>query len=82
MGRRVCRYSSKLYTTLDNVDVRYNTYQGFSEWFVMDTHLNYKVDSHWSASLGVDNLFDAAYEQEYGYPRVGRTVYGGVEIHW
>jgi len=24
------RYSSKLYTTLDNVDVRYNTYQGFS----------------------------------------------------
>ena len=36
------RYSSKLYTTLDNADVRYNTYQGFSEWFVMDTKANYR----------------------------------------
>ena len=36
------RYSSKLYTTLDNADVRYNTYQGFAEWFVMDTKANYQ----------------------------------------
>src|SRR4029078_9010517 len=27
------RYSSKLFTTLDNADVNPNTYQGFSEWF-------------------------------------------------
>ena len=48
------RYSSKLYTTLDNVDVRYNTYQGFSEWFVMDTKVNFRVNENWSASGGRD----------------------------
>ncbi len=32
--------------------------------------------------LGVGNLFDAAYEQEYGYPRIARTVYGGMEVRW
>jgi len=73
------RYSSKLYTTLDNSDVRYNTYQGFSEWFVMDTHLNYRMDTHWSASLGVDNLLDRKYFLFHPFPHrtfVASAKYG------
>jgi iron complex outermembrane receptor protein len=71
------RYSSRLYTTLDNVDVRYNTYQGFSEWFVMDTHLNYKVDEHWNASFGVDNLLDRKYFLFHPFPH--RTFVAGLK---
>src|SRR5262249_39027718 len=36
------RYSDKLYTTLDNADVRFNTYQGFDGWFVMDARGSYR----------------------------------------
>jgi iron complex outermembrane recepter protein len=71
------RYSSKLFTTLDNVDVRYNTYQGFSEWFVMDTRANYRVDEHWNASLGVDNLLDRKYFLFHPFPQ--RTFVAGLK---
>jgi iron complex outermembrane recepter protein len=71
------RYSSKLYTTLDNTDVRYNTYQGFSEWFVMDTKLNFRVDEHWSASGGIDNLLDRKYFLFHPFPQ--RTFIAGLK---
>jgi iron complex outermembrane receptor protein len=71
------RYSSKLYTTLDNVDVRYNTYQGFSEWFVMDTKVNYRVDENWSASGGIDNLLDRKYFLFHPFPH--RTFVAGLK---
>jgi outer membrane receptor protein involved in Fe transport len=32
--------------------------------------------------LGVDNLFDQAYEEAYGFPQAGRTVYGGVDLRF
>jgi iron complex outermembrane receptor protein len=63
------RYSSKMYTTLDNTDVHPNTYQGFTEWFVMDARASYKVDDHWFASLGVDNLLDRKYFLFHPFPQ-------------
>ncbi len=30
--------------------------------------------------VGVDNLFDADYEESYGYPQAGRFIYGGVTV--
>jgi iron complex outermembrane receptor protein len=63
------RYSGKLYTTLDNADVRFNTYQGFSEWFVADARANYRVDRHLSASLGVDNLLNRKYFLFHPFPQ-------------
>jgi len=72
------RYSSKLYTTLDNVDVRYNTYQGFSEWFVMDSKVNYRVNENWNASFGVDNLLDRKYFLFHPFPH--RTFLAGVKF--
>ena len=32
--------------------------------------------------LGVDNLFDRDYEEAYGLPRPGRTLYGGAKIYF
>jgi iron complex outermembrane receptor protein len=63
------RYSGKIYTTLDNADVRFNTYQGFSEWFVADAHVNYRFDRHWSGSIGADNLFDRKYFLFHPFPQ-------------
>jgi iron complex outermembrane receptor protein len=63
------RYSSKLYTTLDNTDVNTNTYQGFAEWFVMDTHANYRVSRNWSVGAGVDNLLNRKYFLFHPFPQ-------------
>jgi iron complex outermembrane receptor protein len=63
------RYSSKLYTTLDNADTRFNTYQGFSEWFVMDSRVMAKLSRHWSGALGVDNLLNRKYFLFHPFPQ-------------
>jgi outer membrane cobalamin receptor len=35
-----------------------------------------------SVYLGVDNLFDERYEEEYGSPQATRVVYGGLSVRW
>jgi outer membrane receptor protein involved in Fe transport len=35
-----------------------------------------------SIYLGVDNLLDERYEEEYGSPQATRVVYGGVSFGW
>jgi iron complex outermembrane receptor protein len=71
------RYSSKLFTTLDNADVRFNTYQGFDGWFVMDARATYDWSAHWSSSLGVDNLLNRKYFLFHPFPQ--RTLIGSVK---
>ena len=51
-------YLQQFYSSLANNDVYANTYQGFSGYFVMDMKVRYKMDRHWVASGGIDNLFD------------------------
>jgi iron complex outermembrane receptor protein len=73
------RYSSKLYTTLDNADVNPNTYQGFGEWFVMDARASYRINTHWSAALGVDNMLNRKYFLFHPFPQrtlVASAKYG------
>jgi len=71
------RYSDKMYTTLDNSDVRFNTYQGFDEWFVMDARALYRITKNWSASLGIDNLLDRKYFLFHPFPH--RTIVGSAK---
>jgi iron complex outermembrane receptor protein len=66
------RYSSKMFTTLDNADVHPNSYQGFSAWLVTDVRGAFRLNVHWFASLGVDNLFDRKYFLFHPFPQ--RTV--------
>ena len=72
------RYSDKLYTTLDNADVHFNTYQAFSGWFVMDARATYKFTKNWGASLGVDNLLNRKYFLFHPFPQ--RTLVGSAKF--
>ena len=71
------RYSGRVYTTLDNADVNPNTYQGFSAWFVADAKSNVRLNRHWSASLGVDNLLNRKYFFFHPFPQ--RTFVGNLK---
>ncbi len=47
--------------------------------------VNFKVEQqlngdNLSLYLGADNLFDELYEESYGYPQTGRTVYAGLRM--
>ncbi|SNT11209.1 iron complex outermembrane recepter protein [Noviherbaspirillum humi] len=66
------RYSSRLYATVDNTDVNPATYQGFEGFVVFDARLRYRIDRHWSAAVGVDNLNDRRYFLFHPFPQ--RTV--------
>ncbi|MDR2195879.1 MAG: TonB-dependent receptor, partial [Gallionellaceae bacterium] len=70
------RYSSRLWTTLDNSDPVTHTWGGFDPYFVVDARVNYKIDSHWSAAIGVDNLNNREYFLFHPFPQ--RTVVGEV----
>ncbi len=63
------RYSSKLYSTLDNTDVNFNTYQAFSGWFAADVRAHYRIDNHWAASLGIDNVLNREYFLFHVFPK-------------
>jgi iron complex outermembrane receptor protein len=63
------RYSGKIYTTLDNADVNPNTWQGFSSWFVLDTHAHWRATDHWTLSGGVDNILDRKYFLFHPFPQ-------------
>ncbi len=66
------RYSTKLWTTLDNADVNPNTWQGFADFFVTDARLNARLNTHWNASLGIDNFLNRKYFLFHPFPQ--RTV--------
>jgi iron complex outermembrane receptor protein len=73
------RYSDKVYTTLDNADVRPNVYQGFASWFVMDSHINYRLSEHWTVGGGVDNMLNRKYFLFHPFPQrtfVANVKYG------
>lgn len=63
------RYSSAMFTTLDDADVHPNTYQGFAEWLVVDARAQLRIDERWTAALGVDNLLDRKYFLFHPFPQ-------------
>jgi len=71
------RYSDRSYATIDNVDVYANTYQGFSGYFVMDAHVRYRIDKHWTLDGGVTNLNNRSYFLFHPFPQ--RTVMAGLK---
>jgi iron complex outermembrane receptor protein len=64
------RYSNRVYATLDNSDIYTHTYQGFDSFRVVDARLNYQLDKHWSAAIGVDNLNNRRYFLFHPFPQV------------
>lgn len=67
------RYSGRVFATVDNTDINTHTYQGFDGYTVFDARVRYRVDRHWSAALGVDNLTNRDYFLFHPFPQ--RTVF-------
>lgn len=63
------RYADRSFGTIDNSDIVSHTYQGFESYFVLDTHVHYEIDNHWSASFGVDNLNNRKYFIFHPFPQ-------------
>jgi iron complex outermembrane receptor protein len=67
------RYSSRMFSTVDNSDINPATFQGFQSYFVMDARVHLQLDKHWGAALGVDNLNNRKYYLFHPFPQ--RTFY-------
>jgi iron complex outermembrane receptor protein len=63
------RYSGPQYSTLDNSDPNGFAYQGTSKYFTADLRAVYRIDGHWTAALGVDNLNNYQYWNFHPYPQ-------------
>jgi len=72
------RYSGKQFSALDNSDTNAQAYMGVSDYLVADVRLRYKIDRHFSAALGIDNLNNATYWAFHPYPQ--RTAIA--ELRW
>jgi iron complex outermembrane receptor protein len=70
------RYSGRQFIQLDNSDINPETYAGASRLLFVDAKANYKFKDRWTASLGVDNIFnDQAYVH---HPLSQRTGYAQI----
>ncbi len=67
------RYSGRQYTNLSNTDVNPDTYGGASNFFVLDTKVNYKFADRFTASIGMDNINNCKSYVAHPYPQ--RTTY-------
>jgi iron complex outermembrane receptor protein len=63
------RYSSRPYGTIENTDTVGHTYQGFEGYFVVDARATWRIDRHWSAAIGVDNLTNRDYFVFHPFPQ-------------
>lgn len=63
------RYSGQQYSTVDNTDVNPNAFGGFDEFFVMDTHLDWRLGARWTLSAGIDNLLNRKYFLYHPFPQ-------------
>ena len=63
------RYSGPQFRTLDNSDVNGFTYMGVSRFFVVDLRTRWRVDEHWSAAFGINNVNNDKYWNFHPYPQ-------------
>ncbi len=74
------RYSGRQFIQLDNSDTNLETYSGASRLLFVDAKANYKFKDRWTASLGVDNIFnDQAYVH---HPLSQRTGYAQIKFDY
>ena len=63
------RYQQAGASSLDNNDYKRDTYGGFQSFTVVDTKVRYKIDKQWTASAGIDNLFNQDYWIYHPFPQ-------------
>ena len=53
------------------------------DYTVVDLKLSQALfQDAWNVYIGANNLLDENYEQSYGFPQAGRTVYGGIRCRF
>jgi iron complex outermembrane receptor protein len=68
------RYSDRVYGTIDNSDSFSHTYQGFEGFMTWDARVNYRIDDHWMAAVGLENLGGADYFLFHPFPQRTATA--------
>jgi iron complex outermembrane receptor protein len=68
-GALGARYSGPQYRTLNNADVNGDTYQGVSDYFTVDVRVVWKIDQHFTAAFGIDNLNNDKHWNFHPYPQ-------------
>jgi len=68
------RASTRVFATIDNSDVYTHTFQGFDGYLVVDARVNYQINAHWSAALGIDNLNNRKYFLFHPFPQRSAIV--------
>ena len=63
------RYSDRSFGTIDNSDPVSSTYQGFANYFVVDTRVRYNINENWNVSVGVDNINNDKYFLFHPFPQ-------------
>ena len=63
------RYQEAGASSLDNNDVKRDTYGGFQSFFVIDAKVRYQLDKKWSASFGIDNIENKTYWIYHPFPQ-------------
>lgn len=63
------RYSDRVFGTIDNSDRIAHTWQGFEGYLVVDARAVMKIDDHWQAAIGVENLGDRSYYLFHPFPQ-------------
>jgi iron complex outermembrane receptor protein len=74
------RYSGRQYILLDNSDTNPETYKAASQFLFVDAKANYKFKDRWTASLGVDNIFNDQAYVSHPYPQ--RTGYAQIKFDY
>ena len=74
------RYSGRQYINLDNSDTNPETYKAASQFLFVDAKANYKFKDRWTASLGVDNIFNDQAYISHPYPQ--RTGYAQIKFDY
>jgi iron complex outermembrane recepter protein len=76
----VGRYQSKIFATLDNIDVVPNVFQAFDRFFVVDTRIQYKATDQGTISVGIDNIGNAKYHLFHPFPQRTLVIEGKLKI--
>jgi iron complex outermembrane recepter protein len=74
------RYSGRQYILLDNSDTNPETYKAASQFLFVDAKASYKFKDRWTASLGVDNIFNDQAYVSHPYPQ--RTAYAQIKFDY
>jgi iron complex outermembrane receptor protein len=72
------RYSGRQYSTLDNTDDTPHVFGAFDRFTVFDARVQYRIDAHLTASLGVDNLTNEKYFLYHPFPQ--RTYVADLKV--